>query len=61
MYRLAVEENLGYKAIADKLSHQGYLAHGGQSFAAYTIENILNNPAIMGTLVYGRKPRKRVG
>ena len=58
MYRLAVEENLGYKAIADKLTSQGYKAHGGRPFAAYTIERILSNPALMGTLVYGRKPRK---
>ena len=32
MYRLAVEENLGYKAIADKLTSQGYQAHGGRPF-----------------------------
>jgi site-specific DNA recombinase len=58
MYRLAVDENLGYKSIADRLSSQGYLAHGGKPFASYTIERILNNPALIGTLVYGRKPRK---
>jgi site-specific DNA recombinase len=58
MYRLATEENLGYKAIADKLTGQGHRAHGGRPFAAYTVEGILTNPALMGTLVYGRKPRK---
>lgn len=58
MYRLAVEENLGYKAIADRLTSQGYQARGGRPFAAYTIERVLNNPALFGTLVYGRKPRK---
>jgi site-specific DNA recombinase len=58
MYRLAVEENLGYKAIADRLTSQGYQAHGGRPFAAYTIERILNSPTLMGALVYGRKPRK---
>jgi site-specific DNA recombinase len=58
MYQMAVEENLGYKAIADKLTSKGYKAHGGRPFAAYTIERILSNPALMGTLVYGRKPRK---
>jgi hypothetical protein len=58
MYRLAVEENLGYKAIADKLTSEGHQAHGGRPFAAYTIERILNNPALTGILVYGRKPRK---
>ncbi len=58
MYRLAVEENLGYKAIADKLTNQGYKARSGLPFASYTIESTLTNPALMGTLVYGRKPRK---
>jgi site-specific DNA recombinase len=58
MYRLSLEENLGYKAIADKLTSQGHRAHGGRPFAAYTVEGILTNPALMGTLVYGRKPRK---
>ena len=58
MYRLAVEENLGFKAIADKLSAKGYRAHAGRPFASYTIQRILTNPAIMGTLVYGKRPRK---
>ena len=58
MYRLRVEQNKGYNAIATALSSQGYLAHGGHPFAAYTVERIITNPAIMGTLVYGRKPRK---
>lgn len=58
MRQLAVEENLGYKAIADRLSARRYRARAGRPFAAYTIQRILTNPAIMGTLVYGRKPRK---
>jgi len=58
MYRLAVQENLGFKAIGDKLSAMGYHAHGGRPFAAYTVQQILKNPAIKGTLVYGRRPRK---
>lgn len=58
MYPLAVEENLGYKAIADRLSAKGYHAHGGRPFAAYTVQRILTNPAIKGTLIYGRRPRK---
>jgi site-specific DNA recombinase len=58
MYRLAVEENLRYKVIADKLTGQGYQAHSGRPFAAYTVERTLNNPALKGTLVYDRKPRK---
>ncbi len=58
MARLKLEENLGYKAIADALTKKGYQAREGRPFASYTIERILTNPALMGTLVYGRKPRK---
>jgi len=58
MCRLAVEENLGYKAIGDKITLMGYRARGGRPFAAFTVQNILTNPAISGKLVYGRKPRK---
>ena len=58
MYRLAVEENLGYKAGADELSAKGYRAHGGRPFASYTVQRILTNPAIVGKLVYGMRPRK---
>jgi site-specific DNA recombinase len=58
MWRLAVQENLGFKAIGDRVSAMGYHAHGGRPFAAYTVQQILKNPAIRGTLVYGRRPRK---
>ena len=58
MYRLAVEENLGHKAIADRLTAKGYHAHEGRPFAAFTVQRVLTNPAIMGTLIFGRKPRK---
>jgi site-specific DNA recombinase len=58
MYRLAVEDNLGYKAIGDRLTAMGHKTKGGRPLASYTVSQILNNPAIMGTLGYGRKPRK---
>ena len=58
MVRLAIEENLGFKCIGDRLSSKGYRARGGRPFAAFTVQKILTNPAIMGTLAYGRKPRK---
>lgn len=58
MYRLAVEENLGYKAIADRLTQQGYLARGGRPFASHTIDRVLNNEALAGNLVYGKRPKK---
>ena len=58
MVRLAIDGNLGYKAIGDRLTEKGYRAREGRPFAAYTVQQILKNPAIMGTLVYGRRPRK---
>ncbi|MFC1941180.1 recombinase family protein [Chloroflexota bacterium] len=58
MKRLVVEENLGFKAIGDRLADMGYRARGGRPFAAFTVQRVLTNHAIMGTLVYGRRPRK---
>ncbi len=58
MLRLAVEENLGYKAIGDRLTATGYRARGGRPLAAFTVQSVLTNPAISGKLTYGRKPRK---
>ena len=58
MYRLAVEENLGYKAIADRVSEQGHRSNEGRAFASYSVQRILNNEAIMGTLAYGKRPKK---
>jgi len=58
MLRLAVEENLGYKAIGDRLTTMGYRARGGRPFAAFTVQRVLTNPAISGKLIYGRRPRK---
>ncbi|MFC2020826.1 recombinase family protein [Chloroflexota bacterium] len=58
MLRLAMEENLGYKAIGDRLTATGYRARLGRPFASFTVQSVLTNPAIMGKLTYGRKPRK---
>jgi len=58
MFRLAVEENLGYKSIADRLTQQGHRARGGRPFAAHTIDRVLNNEALRGDLVYGKRPKK---
>jgi len=58
MYRLAVEDNKGYKSTADTLSTMGYRARNGRPLAAYTIQHVLTNPAIMGTMIYGKKSRK---
>jgi hypothetical protein len=58
MYRLSVEENLGYKGIADRLNAAGARSRNGRPFGSFTIHRVLNNPAMMGTLRYGKKPRK---
>ena len=58
MYRLAIEENFGFKRIGDRLTERGHRARGGRPLAAFTIQRILNNEAIMGTLTYGKRPRK---
>ena len=57
MFRLSTEENLGHKSIADRLAAQGRASRTGGPFAAYTVQHILTNPAIAGTLEYGRKPK----
>jgi site-specific DNA recombinase len=58
MYRLSVDENRGYKAIADILTESGHRARGGRPFASFTIQRVLSNEAMMGTLAYGKRPRK---
>ena len=58
MYRLAVEENLGYKRIGDRLTEQGHRARGGRPIAAFTVQRILCDEALVGTLTYGKRPRK---
>ena len=58
MYTLAVGENLGYKAIADRLLDKGYRGREGGLFATHTVNHILNNEALVGNLTYGKKPKK---
>ena len=58
MYRLAVEENLGYKAIGDRISDAGHKTRNGRPFASFTVQRILGNEALIGTLAYGKRPRK---
>jgi len=40
MSRLAIEENLGYKSIADKLAARGLRSRDGPPFAAYTVQKV---------------------
>ena len=58
MYRLSVEENLGYKAIADRLNTAGHCTRSGRPFSSFTIQRVLSNEAMNGTLTYGKRPRK---
>jgi site-specific DNA recombinase len=58
MFRLATEENLGFKATADRLTQLGYRSREDRPFASHTIERVLNNEAIAGNLVYGKRPKK---
>ena len=57
MHRLAVQENFGHKRIADRLSEQGHPTRNGRPWAAYTVQHILTNEALAGTLVYGKNPK----
>lgn len=58
MYRLAVEENLGFKSIADRLTDKGFSGRAGRPLSGYTTQRVLNNEALIGTLAYGKRPRK---
>ena len=56
-YRLSVDENKGYMAIAEELNRLGYrgkAAFGSRPFSPATLVFILKNPNLRGALVYGR-------
>lgn len=57
MARLSVEENLGFKAIADNLNERG-MRREGHHWVPSSIQQILRNPVIKGLMVYGRKRQK---
>ncbi len=56
MFRLSVEENLGFKAIADGLNEKDLKRDSGPWVAA-SIRHILRNPVLKGVMVYGRRPK----
>jgi hypothetical protein len=58
MLRLAVDLNLGFKAIADRLNETGYKSRTGVPFASSTVHRVLTNPALVGTLRHGQRARK---
>lgn len=57
MTRLSVEDNLGFKAIADTLNARGITTRQGRYWVPASIQLILRNPAIKGTLVFGRNSK----
>ncbi len=57
MARLSVEDNLGYKAIADSLNERG-MTRNGRFWVPASIQLILRNPAIKGLLAFGRNRKK---
>ena len=56
-YRLFVEDNKGYLAVANELNRLGYrgkLQFGGKLFTPATLAFIMKNPNLRGALAYGR-------
>lgn len=57
MARLSVEENLGFKAIADTLNERG-MTRNSRPWVPSSIQMILRNPVIKGLMVFGRSRLK---
>lgn len=56
-YRLSVEENYGYRRIANELNRLGYRGKadsGSKLFERQTVKVILINPSLKGVMVYGK-------
>ncbi|MFH1484577.1 MAG: recombinase family protein [Chloroflexota bacterium] len=56
-YRLFVEENKGYMAVANELNRLGYRGKpqfGSKPFSPATLVFIMKNPNLRGALAYGR-------
>jgi len=58
MYRMAVEDNMGYKGIADRLQGMGIPAPHGKAWASFSVQGVLSNDALHGVLTYGKRPKK---
>jgi len=58
MARLVLEENLGFRALVDRLNAAGYRARSGAPWARDTVRKVLRNEALAGVHVYGKVPRK---
>lgn len=53
IFQMFVEENAGYKAIANYLNHQGYVTKSGKAFSIGTISGIIKNPIYTGYVRWG--------
>ena len=60
MYHMVTDESMGQKSVADHLNRSGYRSRSGKPFVNSTVQFILNNPALKGTLIYGRRPRSGI-
>ena len=47
-----------FEAIAGMWREVGFRGRGGRPFASFTLQRVLINEALAGTLVYGKRPRK---
>jgi site-specific DNA recombinase len=59
MARLAVEENMGFLAIANALNDKGYRTSAGGHWVGASVHVILRNPVLNGTMAYGRRGKKK--
>jgi len=55
MYRMTVDRNMGYKAIADRLNSAGLRTKNGAYFESNTVRHLLANETLRGRVVYGKK------
>ncbi len=61
MYRLSVEENYGFRRIANELNRLGYRGKadsGSKLFERQTIKVILSNPSLKGDMAYGKREQR---
>lgn len=57
MVDLAVHDNLGFKAIADRMNAEGYRTRKGRAWSSTTAYQTLTSPALAGVLVYGARSK----
>lgn len=53
IFQMFVEENAGYKKVANHLNHLGYLTKKGHPFSIGTVSSIISNPIYTGYVRWG--------